>query len=55
MTSFNSLNVPDVKREPELPNMAPIKTERLNGFAEEESWSSKGNDLQCCLIDNGKR
>ena len=55
MTSFNSLNVPDVKREPELPNMAPIKTERLNGFAEDESWSSKGNDLQCCLIDNGKR
>lgn len=51
-SSFNNLNVPDVKRDPEL----PIKNERLNGFAEEDTMSSsRSSELQCCLLDNGKR
>ena len=51
-SSFNNLNVPDVKRDPEL----PIKSERLNGFAEEDTMSSSRNhEQQCCLLDNGKR
>ena len=51
-SSFNNLNVPDVKRDPEL----PIKNERLNGFAEEDTVSSNRNhEQQCCLLDNGKR
>ena len=51
-SSFNNLNVPDVKRDPDL----PIKNERLNGFAEEDTMSSsRSGELQCCLLDNGKR
>ena len=59
--SFNNLNVPEVKREPDLvgnSNVPPIKTERLNGFAEEDNWntsSSRSHEQQCCLLDNGKR
>lgn len=59
--SFSNLNVPEVKREPEMQlNISvPVKNERLNGYPDDGGgWSANAaanHDQQCCLIDNGRR